>query len=44
MVKFEIEICKIDKLNMKGLRFKRKKGELWNYQKIVEKFLQEVKL
>ncbi|KAL7748383.1 hypothetical protein RI367_006345 [Sorochytrium milnesiophthora] len=41
---FEIEICKVPRLNLFGLHFKRLNGGIWNYKKICNKLLAQMSL
>jgi MAP/microtubule affinity-regulating kinase len=43
-VEFEVEICKVPRLNLFGLHFKRINGSIWNYKKVCNKLLQEMSL
>ncbi|KAI9143302.1 KA1 domain/Ssp2 C-terminal domain-containing protein, partial [Paraphysoderma sedebokerense] len=43
-VVFEIEICKVPRLNLFGLHFKRLNGSIWNYKKVCNKLLAQMNL
>jgi hypothetical protein len=38
-VSFELEICRIPRMNLYGLHFKRLKGGVWSYKRICSAFL-----
>ncbi|KAJ3110371.1 MAP/microtubule affinity-regulating kinase 3 [Phlyctochytrium bullatum] len=41
-VVFQIEVCRIPRLNMCGLHFKRVGGGVWNYKKVCNKLLSTI--
>ena len=41
---FEIEICRVPKLNLNGLIFKRLTGSVWSYKKVCSKILTKMNL
>jgi hypothetical protein len=43
-VTFQIEICKVPKLNLHGLYFKRLNGSMWSYKKVCGRLLPYFKL
>jgi hypothetical protein len=38
-VTFQIEVCKVPRLNLHGLHFKRLAGGVWNYKKVSNKLM-----
>jgi len=44
MVQFQIEIVKIPRLTIHGLHFKRLSGGVWNYKKVCNRLLSQMKL
>lgn len=43
-VEFQIEICRVPRLNLHGVVFKRMSGSVWNYKKLSSKIISEVVL
>ncbi len=44
-IKFKISICRVKNFpGMKGLLFKRMKGDMWQYKAVVEYLMQNLKL
>ena len=43
-VEFQIEICRVPRLNLHGVVFKRMSGSVWNYKKLSSKIIAEVVL
>jgi len=41
---FQIEVCKVPKMNLHGLNFKRLTGGVWNYKKVCNKLLQQMNI
>ena len=44
LVKMEIEICKIDKISLHGLNFKRVEGDSWNYRNLCNMITQQLQI
>ena len=43
-IEFEIEVCKIEKLALYGLHFRRVRGNTWPYTQICQKLMQQFRL
>ncbi|KAJ3092186.1 MAP/microtubule affinity-regulating kinase 4 [Quaeritorhiza haematococci] len=43
-VAFQLEVCKVPRMNLFGLQFKRLNGGVWNYKKICNKLLSQMNL
>jgi hypothetical protein len=43
-LEFELEICALPNLDMHGIRFHRRAGDVWNYQEMCREILEELKL
>jgi len=41
---FELEICALPHLDMRGIRFHRRAGNVWKYQELCREILEELKL
>lgn len=44
VVGFQIEVCKVPKMTLNGLNFKRLSGGVWNYKKVCNKLLHQMNL
>lgn len=44
IIAFQIEVCKIPKLTLYGLHFKRLSGGVWNYKKVCNRLLTQMAL
>jgi serine/threonine protein kinase len=43
-LEFELEICALPNLDMHGIRFHRRSGDVWKYQEMCRQILEELKL
>eukprot|EP01116_Phalansterium_solitarium_P019804 TRINITY_DN566_c0_g1_i7.p1 TRINITY_DN566_c0_g1~~TRINITY_DN566_c0_g1_i7.p1 ORF type:complete len:303 (-),score=121.60 TRINITY_DN566_c0_g1_i7:322-1230(-) len=43
-VRFSIKICAIEKFDMKGLKFKRTQGDLWDFQKLHQQIVDNLNI
>ncbi|KAI8607619.1 KA1 domain/Ssp2 C-terminal domain-containing protein [Chytriomyces sp. MP71] len=43
-IKFEVEICKLPRMKMYGLRLKRNAGDMWDYKRLSGKLSSELEL
>ncbi|KAJ3165319.1 MAP microtubule affinity-regulating kinase 1 [Irineochytrium annulatum] len=43
-VKFEVEVCKLPRLRMYGIRLKRLAGDMWDYKRLCSKLIGELDL
>ncbi len=41
-IKFEVEICKLPRLQSFGIRLKRNSGDIWEFKKLSTKITQEL--
>nr|KAJ3420469.1 hypothetical protein HK105_005640 [Polyrhizophydium stewartii] len=44
IIAFQIEICKVPRMNLHGIHFKRLGGGVWNYKKVCNKILAQMAL